>query len=138
MARRARDDYCLICSASPCECNEKKTAPRRSASKVVAKPEPATSAAPVPTQTKRAGLSAIKQSAPPPPAPVVRQPTPADRVRAADEAEEKQWRYAITTLARSGLLSSGSVEEHRHLIDMTDPEIRAMQWKQRREGGSRL
>jgi hypothetical protein len=126
MARRAQDDYCLICMASPCQCKAKKAPAKKTAPR-------ATQPTPVvhPVREARPGLSAVKRMpAPPKPTPRL---APIAQAQAANEAADQELRRAVTVLVQAGLVSEESINEHRRWIDMTDAELRAVMWKQRRE-----
>lgn len=133
MARRARDDYCLICSASPCECNTKKTASPKPAPRKAAPPPPVAPVAPVIQPTRRAGLGAIRRVTPPPPPP---KPVLQHRATKIEPSrEDAEMARAVTILVQAGLVSEASIQEHRRFVNLTDTEIRAILWKQRHQGG---
>jgi Trm5-related predicted tRNA methylase len=68
--------------------------------------------------------------APPKPTPRL---APIAQAQAANEAADQELRRAVTVLVQAGLVSEESINEHRRWIDLTDAELRAVMWKQRRE-----
>lgn len=128
MARRARDDLCLICLESPCTCRKvtKKAVLPKAQPKVEAAPQ--LERAPV----KRAGLSAVrlpanKQAAPPP-------RTVIDNRRLEPPGRElDSLKAAVTLIVQTLGVSESSILEHRHLIELSDTELAAVQWRHRRE-----
>lgn len=138
MARRTRDDYCLICMASPCACNKKKSIPSRPPARKTTAPtasvEPAKPATQSVLPVRRAGLGAVRKAAiqPPPPKPVVQHQANKIEPSAAD----REMARAVTILVEAGMVSEESIQVYRRYVNLTDTEIRAILWKQRREAGS--
>lgn len=134
MARRAKDDYCLICSASPCECNKKAASPKSVSRKTVTS-TPVTPAPPATQPTRRAGLGAVRRIAPS--APTQKPVTRHKVARIEPSSDDLDMARAVTVLVKAGLVSEASIQEHRRFVNLTDTEIRAILWKQRhQEGGS--
>lgn len=124
MARGA-DASCMFCNSAPCACNKKVT------TKKVRTPAPA------------------KTSVPPPPAPAApakKMPAPAaplakllPRVvdsklssnRPVRDPDEVALENAVTLFAAAGMLSEGSITEHRGLIKLPPTMIEALKWRAR-------
>jgi hypothetical protein len=133
VARRTRDDYCLLCAASPCECTKKKSVSSRPPIRKALIPPPAKPETPTSQPVRRAGLGSVRRVAPPP-API--KPVVQHRsVKIEPSAADREMAQAVTILVQAGLVSAASIEEHRRYVNLTDTEIRAILWKQRRKGG---
>jgi hypothetical protein len=124
MARGA-PEYCMFCNSAPCACNKK-----------------------VPTK-KAKPPAPVKASVPPPPvvvAPAKKMPAPAappakllPRVvesklsssRPVRDPDEVALENAVTLFAAAGMLSEGSITEHRGLIKLPPTMIEALKWRAR-------
>jgi len=136
MAGRKRDDFCLVCMESPCECKKARVVKEVKAARPalpVALPtvKPVKQSVPQPViRPTRAGLGAVKKSPVRVAAPSVAKPTrlPPPRV----DPEEEEMKRAITVIAEAGLLDEAEILKHRRMINLSDTQIRAILWKQKR------
>jgi|SRR5688572_26091311 len=138
MAARKRDDFCLVCMESPCECKKAgvaKVARRPVLPKVEPVRQPKLPAHDPVSRPTRAGLGAVKRLPPKVTPPAGPKPTrlPPPKVDPADEAMDQ----AITIIAEAGLLGEDEIRKHRKSIKLSDTRIRAILWTQRREARER-
>lgn len=120
MVRRPLEVFCFICDSAPCSCG-------KSAKKVAQPPAPPVipTATPAPVQSKRVSLSGMKVATP--------APKPQAKILNTDRtAADEQLSKAVTILVEAGLISDESIREHRKLIQLTDAEIKGIQWRERR------
>lgn len=128
MARKAVDEYCMLCDQSPCACNKKVT-------KKVARPSAPRLAPPAVEQPARtaptlAGFRPPKVEQPARVVPKVLNTTP------VKDEDDPALRRAVTIFVEAGMVSNESIIEHRNLIDLTDQQIlkiRASEWMRRKE-----
>lgn len=134
MPKGNQQDMCLICDETPCACRAKpkKTLPARQALPKNERPTPPKlPAVEQPARPPaRAGLSAVRWPEPKPaPAKRVLPPAPVAR----RDPEEDAMANAVTLFVKAGMVAESSIREHRRLVKLTDHEIRAILWRQRRE-----
>lgn len=133
MPKGNQRDMCLICDETPCACRAtpKKKIPTRQA---LPKNEPITMpklpAVEQPARPQRAGLSAVRRPEPKP-EPVKKALPPPPVVRR--DPEEEALSDAVTLFVSMGMVAESSIREHRRLVRLSDTQIRAILWRQRRE-----
>src|SRR5689334_15365794 len=125
--------------SSPCECNKKKSTPSRPPPRKPPAPvepvEPVAPAASPAPPVRRAGLGAVRKVVVQSPA---LKPAPQHQSKKIEPSTaDREMARAVTILVEAGLVSEESIQEHRRYVNLTDTEIRAILWKQRREAGSR-
>lgn len=116
-------EFCMFCSPGPCECAQK---PDRKSKPKLPDVLPVTTVSPVTTA-----------SSPPVPMPVSPEPkrtglVNTDAAKAAMK-EESDFRYAVTLLCTSGLVSAASVAENIDYLDMSSLQAKTLIWKLKRQ-----
>lgn len=114
---RNQIEFCMLCGEAPCACVKEKNA--RSVSKpainTVAKSSakgilPAGDPVPAPHRTALVETSAAK----------------------ASSKDDRDFRYAVTLLCTSGMVSAQSVAENTEHLNMSESEVQVLIWKLKR------